>query len=366
MSAPSSEARAPVDALVCNYNGRAHLEHCLPALEAQTVPPRRIVVLDNASSDDSAAWIAAHYPRVEFVRLEQNLGPGPARNKALEMAQGDWALLLDNDAVLEPDALERLLDCARAHPTAALIQPRSVFFDEPERVHYDGGAFHYCGLLSLRNFGVLRAQALGQGDVEVEAAVSVALLVRRAALAGRLAFDPGYFILFEDLDLSFRLRALGESIWSAEGALCRHRGGTGGISFRSGSYPRQRTLLHARNRWRFVLKCYAGRTLIVALPGLWLYEGAAALFALRQGTLGAWFLGHAQVVRSLPEILRLRREFFHLRRGAQACAAKPRPRDQELLVGGPLTVHPMVRSATTRLLSRLLAGWWGLVRSLAG
>ncbi len=370
MSAPSASAPSaaigPIDAAVCNFNGREHLPFCLEALFAQSLPLRQVILVDNASTDGSVEWVQQNYPSVQIERLMQNQGPSPARNRGLELAQSAWVLLVDNDAVLEPDAVLHLARCAAAHPKAALVQPRSVFFDDPARVHYDGGAFHYCGLLALRNFGVQRVKAMGQGEVEVPAAVSVALLARRAALARQQAFDPGYFILFEDLDLSYRLRALGHGIYSAEDAICRHRGGTGGISFRSGDYPRRRTRLHSRNRWRFVLKCYRLRTLLVALPGLLVYELASVVFAATSGTFFAWCLGKWDLLRAMPEIVQQRGAFLAQRRRTCKERGICPLRDRDLLVAGPLTVHPGVESRAVRWLSRALATWWNWTKRLAG
>jgi hypothetical protein len=345
-----------IAAAVCNYNGREHLPHCLAALAAQSLPPSEIWLFDNASTDGSVAWVREHHPRVKVVELGANRGPCPARNAALERLESEWVLLLDNDAVLEPEALAELAACAARHPSAALVQPRSVFFDEPDRVHYDGGDFHYCGLFALRHFGARLADLGPAEQREVAGAVAVALLARRAVLLELGGFDAGYFILFEDLDLSYRLSLVGQRIFSAERALCRHRGGTGGISFRSGSYPLRRSALHSRNRWRFLLKCLRARTLLVAAPGLVLYELADFGFAARSGNLVGWIQGKVQLARSLGEILRARRA---VQRDRSA-------RDRDLLVGGPLTPHPKLRGRASRALSALLACWWKLTRPLAG
>jgi len=228
-------------------------------------------------------------------------------------------------------------------------------------VHYDGGAFHYLGLFSLRNFGRPLAQAEGRGVVEVPGAVSVCLLAKRDVLLALGGFDPAYFVLFEDLDLSYRLRATGHSIFSVEEALCLHRGGTAGISFRASSYPRRRAFLHSRNRWRFLAVNYRLRTLLVALPGLLAYELVWAGFCLCSGALLGYLHGKLAFFCSVPEVLARRRVVQRARRG------RPAVRDRDLLVAGPLTLSPqLAQGLGPRVLSCVLGLWWRALGWLAG
>jgi hypothetical protein len=178
----------------------------------------------------------------------------------------------------------------------------------------------------------------------------------QACLGG---FDPRYFILFEDLDLSYRLRLSGWKILSAEEALVLHKGGTGGISFRKGPrYPARRVFLHARNRWIFLLKNLSGWTLACALPGLLLYELAGLGFALLARAPHQWLLGKLDGLRLLPGLLAERRRI-------QSTRTVP---DRELLPVVPLTVTPDarrgLRGGLERALSACLGAWWHCARIL--
>jgi GT2 family glycosyltransferase len=352
-----SATLGPISAVVCNYNGVEHLPPCLSALRKQTRKLDQVLMVDNASTDGSYELVARDFREVSTIALERNDGPCPARNLGLERSRNRWVLLLDNDAVLAPDVLEKLERALLERPDAVLAQPRSVYASEPTRVHYDGGAPHYVGLFSLRNFGVPLAQAQGSGVVEVDGAVSVALLVDRDALLDAGAFDPAFFILFEDLDLSLRLRQRGHALLSVEDALVHHRGGTSGISYRDKvAYPRRRAFLHSRNRCLHLLKNHSLRTLILTSPALVVYELAWAAFTVRSGTFGAFLEGKWAVVRALPATLRARRTIQRARTR----------RDRDLLVGGPLTISPQIQSRAIGVLDALLQAWWKLVRPLCG
>lgn len=355
-------ALGPVSVVVINYNGAEHLGPCLESILAQTVAIDEILLIDNASTDSSPEMARERYPEARVIALAENLGPCPARNAGLRAARSPWVLLVDNDAVLELEVLEKLARAAVQHEGAVLVQPRSVFATEPTRVHYDGGRFHYVGLFSLRNFYVPIAEAEGAGTLAVDGAVSVVLLCERRTLLRAGGFDEGFFILFEDLDLSLRLRLAGHVLLSVEDALVLHRGGTPGISFRSGTeYPRHRAFFHSRNRWLTLVKNYRWRTLFAASPGLLLYELVWILFTLRSGTLGAHLAGKWAFLRQLPGTLKQRREVQRARKLT----------DRELLVGGPLTIAPHLKqSAFARMviatLDWSLSAWWRVARVISG
>ncbi len=350
----------PISAVVCNYNGREHLPPCLSALRLSSRKLAELIVVDNASSDDSVELLRRDFRDARVVALATNDGPCPARNRGLVEARSEWVLLVDNDAVLAPDALDKLERAALAHPDAAVIQPRSVVASDPSLVHYDGGSLHYCGLFSLRNFFTRTSEAEGAGVVEVDGCVSVVLLVRRELLLEFGGFDPAYFILFEDLDLSMRLRMAARKILSVEDAICHHRSGTPGISFRGKvGYPQRRAFLHSRNRWIYLFKCHQWSTLVLSLPALVLYELAWAPFTLLSGTFTGYLRGKWAFLRSLPRTLRKRREVQRRRQRA----------DRDLLVGGPLTIAPQLdsgglRSFVLALLNVALSAWWSLIRPL--
>jgi len=345
--------------VVCNYNGEAYLAACLESVLAQA--PDEVIVVDDASTDGSLALLAERFPAVTVLRLAENRGPCAARNAGMRAARHPWVLAVDNDAVLEPGALARLRAALEEHPDACLAQPRSVLHDQPDVVHYDGGSFHYLGLISLRNFYTPLARATGHGTVDSDCLVSICALLDRDTVLALGGYDEELFYLAEDLDLSLRLRLAGQRLLSVEDALVRHRGGTAGLSFRGGSYPRRRIFLHARNRRRVLLKCYRLRTLLLVLPAFAAYELVWVLFALRNGELGAQLAGRLAFLRSL-------RSTWRARRAVQAQRVR---RDRELLVGGPLVLSPSLLTGrparlAAALLDKGLRAWWRLVAPLAG
>jgi len=124
---------------VVTYNRRQLLAGCLAALRAQTVPPDRIVAVDNASTDGTAEWLE-HQDDVDHLRLEQNRGSTGGFAAGIEAAlRGgcDWIWLMDDDAEPAPDALERLVS-ATGNPSTAALCPAVVLPDGSIDVKHRG------------------------------------------------------------------------------------------------------------------------------------------------------------------------------------------------------------------------------------
>ena len=351
----------PISAVVCNFNGEDYLDACLSALQASTDALDEVVVVDNGSTDRSRELLAVRFPDVRVVSLDENRGPCVARNVGMREARNRWVLAVDNDAVLQPDTVARLRSALEADQDAVLAQPRSVVDREPDCVHYDGAHFHYAGLYSLRNFFRPVAEAEGEGTVEVDGFVSICGLLDRDVMRQLDGYDERLFILFEDFDLSLRMRLAGYRLLSVEDAIVRHASGTPGISFRAKSYPGMRAFFHSRNRWLLLVKCYRVRTLLVALPGLALYEVAWLLFSIKSGNFLRHMHGKIAFFKHLPATLRARRKVQRAR-----CV-----RDRDLLVAGPLTLSPQIveKPLAKRLstwLDAALSAWWRLAGRFAG
>lgn len=357
-SAGAPRELGPISAVVINYNGEAYLEACIRSLQSQTVPPDEIVVVENASTDSSLSILNSDFRDVILLRMKSNVGACIARNVGMRAAKYRFVLLVDNDVVLEPNVLERLQSEMCARPDAVMAQPRSVYKDDPSRIHYDGGDIHYAGLISLHNFGADRASA-GSPDVEeIDVAISLCLLADKKEIIEAGGFDEVFFILFEDLDLSHRLRIAGHKILKVNDAVAHHDAGTAGISFREDTdYPARRVFFHSRNRWLYMIKCLRLWTLIVTLPGILVYEAAWFVFSLKEGNAGAWFRGKAAFFKGFGEAWRKRR-------GVQK---RRKVGDRDLLVGGPLTLSPNLAASKgtgARMLDGAMRSYWFVCRWL--
>ncbi|MBK8974637.1 MAG: glycosyltransferase family 2 protein [Planctomycetes bacterium] len=350
-----------ISAVVVNWNGREHLARCLPALLAQEPAPGEVLLVDNASDDGSVELVRTEWPAVRVVAAGGNLGPAAARNLGAAHARGDRLLFLDNDVVLRPGVLAELARELESDRRIGAVQPRSVCADRVDVVHYDAADLHALGTLVLHNWFRPLAEVRDPSG-PVGAVIALCLLMRRRAFDAAGRFDPHLFILYEDNDLSWRLRMHGWHLRLATRAIVEHAGGTAGLSFRSpgARYASRRAFLHARNRWLVLLRDARWRTLALMAPSHVAYALVYTVFAASRGGLLAALRGHLAAVAALPRVVRARR----VQRGRKVA-------DRHLLSAAPMTANPgLAESGPKAWLRRALDGFvalnWRLVRRLCG
>ena len=221
----------PVSAWVVipTYQGREEILACLASLHRSDCPPRRVVVVDNASTDGTADEVVRCHPEVEVLRQGRNLGFGGGCNEGIERALAggaDYILLLNQDTRVAPDAIRRLVSFMENRPAAALVGPRTRSLhplpDGRPRLLYAGS---WRTLLPLRQRvpGIERPDGEEEGEPRrVDYVWGHAMMLRARALHQVGPFDPRFFMYFEDLDLCRRMAAAGGEIWCLPGALVWH------------------------------------------------------------------------------------------------------------------------------------------------
>ncbi len=223
-----------ISVLVVSHNARDHLRECLERLAAQEDDYGEIVVVDNASSDGSAAMVRDRFPHCRLLALADNVGFGAANNRAAEAADGDRLLLLNSDAWLEDGALPRLEAALAADDRLALAAPDLRYPDgRPQFAWAPETGVAGEALQMLRNRFESRDWAHQTPPRWLRRALGPAwfsaacVLLRRAAFEAVGGFDERFFMYFEDVDLSRRLRLAGWRLARVEGAVAYHvKGGS--------------------------------------------------------------------------------------------------------------------------------------------
>jgi len=217
-----------VAAVVLSYNGETDTLECLRSLAELRAPGGLdTIVVDNASTDGTVKAVRERFPGVELIASPRNLGFSGGNNLGIERALelgSDWILVLNNDTTVAPNALERLLAAAESHPSAGILSP-VIFFTDPGDVLWFGGARFdprrgYSGRMEHYR---RRAPAHLNTPVSVDFVTGAAMLISRGAIQRVGAFDPDYFFLYEDVDLSLRVRAAGMELLLVPDAKVWHR-----------------------------------------------------------------------------------------------------------------------------------------------
>ncbi|MEE8408753.1 MAG: glycosyltransferase family 2 protein [Myxococcota bacterium] len=213
---------APAAARVCiiivSYNVRRLLDRCLTS----TSDADEVVVVDNASSDESAAMVREKHPSVRLVAHETNVGFSAAVNCGVRESSAELLLLLNPDASIAPGSLTRMATALTSRPDAVAVGFRQVDTDGAFQL-----AFGPPALLSLDLVRRAVQRRLDRGNTWLAAGLDLlmsrplpvpwvagsSLLVWRDAFEGVGGFDERFFLFFEDIDFCLRLRAAGGRVY---------------------------------------------------------------------------------------------------------------------------------------------------------
>jgi len=199
-----------VTAVVVAFDSAEVLPACLGALAREGVPA---IVVDNASTDDSAKVAVRHGAQVLSNR--RNEGYGRANNRGVRAATTPFVLIVNPDLELQTGAVAALLSAAEAYPDAVAFAPRLV---EPSgRVFLQPRS-----LLSPPHLNRARALVLPEGDACLPFLSGACLLLRRDVFLALGGFDPAIFLFYEDDDLCRRLREAGHALVHVDAAAARH------------------------------------------------------------------------------------------------------------------------------------------------
>lgn len=221
---------ASISIAILSWNGRHHLETCLPAVEAQSLPDREleILVLDNGSQDGTAAWLRKNHPRVRLIESRVNLGFCGGNNLLARHCRGEAMVLLNNDTRPEPGWLLELVSALESAPPDVAAVSGLIVDWQGERLDFgrglmtfDGHAFQWAYHRPLAS--VSREGGVPEPGAELLFACGGNMIIRRETYLAAGGFDERYFAYLEDVDLGWRLWAAGQRILAAPSAVVRHR-----------------------------------------------------------------------------------------------------------------------------------------------
>lgn len=298
-----------VTVAIATYNGIELLPTVLESLQRQTFRDFRTVVVDDASSDHTVAWLAEHWPHVHVVVHPRNRGVTAALNSCLEAGSAsEYVLLLNNDVELDPSCVQELVSTIQADPRAAVVQAKLLDFTRRDLLDGAGDSYSWAGIPHRRGQGEVDR---GQYDdlTEVFGACAAAALYRRSALQSVGSFDERFFALCEDIDWSFRALLAGYNCRYAPSARVYHIG-----SASLGPRVSEMTLYHNwRNQIWTVVKNYPASAILHHAPDLLMGFGASVYVAARHRCPLTWLRAVGDALRGMPHMLRSRGEIQRAR-----------------------------------------------------
>lgn len=290
-----------ISIIILNWNGKRFLDDCLGSLAAQVFRDFETILLDNGSTDGSAAHIEGNYPWVKLIGLPENLGFSGGNNRALQECRGDHIVTLNNDTNVEPGFLAELLKVVEADPGIGMVAAKMLNFYQPGRIDSVGIKIAANGM--SYNIGVGEKD---DGQYDAPAGVfgpcAGAALYRRSMLEKVGFFDPSFFAYYEDVDLAWRGRLAGWRCVTAPGAVVYH------VHSATSGKMSPFTVYHVqRNKWFVILKNWPAALFLKRLPLIVSFDMASLVLAVLRGQFFAAIRARFAVLRSLPHLLRSRR-----------------------------------------------------------
>jgi len=286
--------------VIVNWNGKKLLPECLDSLKQQTYQKFSTILVDNGSGDSSIDFVKRNYHEVKTIALPRNLGFAAGNNIAFKTIRTKYVALLNNDAVTHPLWLKYLVEALESYPEAGFAASKMLFYGNPKIIDRAGDAYTRAGA------GLLRGRGEPASDYNkqewVFGACAGAALYRTLMLNDIGLFDEDFFLLYEDIDLSFRAQLRGYRCLYIPDAIVYHKISSSIVYDSAMSvYYGQRNL-----EWNY-LKNMPSKLI---LKTIWLhiiYDLAAAAFFLVKGRIKEFIKAKRDAVKGTKRMLEKRR-----------------------------------------------------------
>lgn len=278
-----------VAVVILNWNGKKFLEQFLPFVTASTWQNKRIIVADNASTDDSVAYVQQYFPSVEIMRSNENYGFAKGYNFFLKQIEADYYVLLNSDVEVVPGWIEPIIELMESNPAIAACQPKLLAYHNKHLFEYAGAAGGWIDAYGYpfsrgRVFDVLEEDKGQYNDAgPVFWASGAAMFVKANLFHEMNGFDEFFFAHQEEIDLCWRLQRHGYLIYVCPQSVAYH---VGGGTLPSGN-P-QKVYLNFRNNLVMLTKNLPFGQLIWKLPFRLLLDAVSAWKELLIGKPAYW------------------------------------------------------------------------------
>lgn len=240
--------------VIPSWNRKEDLLACLASLNKILYKPYEILVIDNASEDQSVEAVKHQFPNVQCFSLSENLGAAVASNIGFEIALSggaDMVLRLDSDTIVTPNFLSPLVNFMVLNPDIGIISPKILYYQPSDVIWYAGADAHPFHFGSTSDLIGKKDSEVSICSREVDYAWGAAMLIRREVLEKIGGFDTKFFIYYEEVDFCLRVKNLKYKIYYLDDSKIWHKVGTSKpTSWTAYQWNRSKILLyrkHAKN-----------------------------------------------------------------------------------------------------------------------
>jgi GT2 family glycosyltransferase len=280
-----------VSIVIVNFDSKDYLLNCVSSVMHSAYPNKELIIVDNASHDDSVKKTFAVFPNVKVVHNRVNMGYAAGCNIGIASAKGDFIAIMNPDTIVESHWLERLVNAAYRYPHGAFFQPKILLMDDERILNSAGNMIHIAGFGVCRGLGALDTNEF-QTESPVCYASGACTLVRREALRAIGPMEELFFAYGEDKDWGWRASMLGWKSMYIPSSRILHK-----WSSTLGQTPRKFYLLEYE-RLLSICKNYSRRTLVLLLPVFLMVECWVLFYAAVENWLGEKFQSYVDLLRA--------------------------------------------------------------------
>lgn len=216
----------PIALILLNWNAKAHTKNCIDSLLKYANPALfDIIVADNGSTDGSLNYLKELFPQIIYIDNKENLGFAEGNNRAIDYAfqlKYEYSLLLNNDTIIESDIVEALYLFLQSNKDVAAVQPAIYYLQDKQKL--------WNGELKFNSFWgfTYSKKHLPKTPTIVEWITGCCFLIRNEVLKEVGKFNTNFFLYYEDVELSFRIRQKGFKLCLLPSEIIFHEAGVSG------------------------------------------------------------------------------------------------------------------------------------------
>ena len=276
-----SDIKLSVSIVIPHWNNVDVLSECLESILNTDFENFETIVVDNASIDDSVAWVRSNYPNVKLIENDRNHGYAGGCNIGAEAAIGDYIIFLNNDTVQDKNWISNLIKIMNSNDNIAAVQPKILNYYDRNIFDYAGGAGGhmdiYCFPFARGRIFSFQENDEGQYNEKEKCFWSsgTCFMIRTELFQKAGGFDVNFFSHMEEIDLCWRLYAMGFEVWAEPNSIVYHKN-----ALTLPMYSHKKYYLNHRNSLLMLLGNYSYKNIfLIGLPRIFL-ELAACFYSM--------------------------------------------------------------------------------------
>ena len=276
-----SDIKSSVSIVIPHWNNVDVLSECLESILNTDFENFETIVVDNASTDNSVASVRSNYPNVKLIENDKNYGYAGGCNIGAEAASGDFLIFLNNDTVQEKDWISNLIKTINSDDKIAAVQPKILNYYDRNVFDYAGGSGGhmdiYCFPFARGRIFSFQENDEGQYNNKEKCFWSsgTCFMVRRELFQKAGGFDESFFAHMEEIDMCWRLYAMGFEVWVEPDSVVYHKN-----ALTLPMYSHKKYYLNHRNSLLMLLGNYSIKNIfLIGIPRL-ILEKIACLYSI--------------------------------------------------------------------------------------